>query len=43
MKSKLGVSVGLIGAMAYFSGLFSGYIPLLVIIGYVLIYVLLIS
>lgn len=38
MKSKLGVSVGLIGAMAYFSGLFSGYIPLLVIIGYVLIY-----
>jgi hypothetical protein len=37
MKSKLGLSVGLIAATAYLTGLFSGYIPLLLILGYVLI------
>jgi uncharacterized membrane protein len=37
MKSKLGVSVGLIAGIAYFMGLVSGYIPLLLILGYVLI------
>jgi hypothetical protein len=37
MKSKLGISVGLIAAAAYFTGLFSGYIPLILILGYVLI------
>jgi hypothetical protein len=37
MKSKLGISVGLLAAAAYFTGLFSGYIPLLLILGYVLI------
>ncbi|MDR0992328.1 MAG: zinc ribbon domain-containing protein [Ruminococcus sp.] len=37
MKSKLGVSVGMIAGIAYFLGLVSGYIPLLLILGYVLI------
>ena len=36
-KTKLGVSVGLIGAALYFTGL-AGIIPLLVIAGYVLLF-----
>lgn len=37
MKTKLGVSAGLIAAAMYFTGIFSGYIPLLLIAGYVLL------
>jgi hypothetical protein len=37
MKSKLGISVGLIAAVTYFIALFGGLIPLLLIVGYVLI------
>jgi uncharacterized membrane protein len=37
MKTKVGISVGLVAAAAYFTGLFSGYIPLLLSLGYVLI------
>lgn len=37
MKSKLGVSVGLVGAALYFAGLFNGMLLLLVLIGYVLL------
>ena len=37
MKSKLGVSVGLVGAALYFAGLFGGMLLLLVLIGYVLL------
>lgn len=36
MKSKLGISVGLLGAIAYFTALFGGYIPLLLVVGYIL-------
>lgn len=36
-KSKLGVSVGLIGAAAFLLCLFGGYIPALLLLGYVLI------
>jgi hypothetical protein len=37
MKSKIGLSVGIIAAAAYFLGLIAGYVPLLLIVGYVLI------
>ena len=37
MKSNLGISVGLLGAVAYFAGLFGGYVPLLVVVGYILL------
>ncbi len=37
MKSKLGVSVGLVGAALYFAGLFNGMLLLFVLIGYVLL------
>lgn len=36
-KSKLGVSVALIGAALYFTGLFSGYVAIIVLAGYVLL------
>ena len=36
-KTKLGISVGLMGALAYFSGLFGGYMIAVIIAGYVLI------
>ena len=36
-KSKLGISVALIGAALYFSGLFSGYLAIIVLAGYVLL------
>lgn len=36
-KTKLGISVGLLGALLYFSGLFSGYTITIVIAGYVLL------
>lgn len=37
-KTKLGVSVGLLGAAVYFSGLFGEYIPAILIAGYVLLF-----
>lgn len=37
MKTKLGISVGLMGAALYFFGLFSGYVALVILAGYVLI------
>lgn len=37
MKSKLGISVGMLGALMYFMGLFSGYTVLLLMVGYVLL------
>ncbi len=37
-KTKLGVSVGLLGAAAYFSSLFAGYVALFLIAGYVLLF-----
>lgn len=37
MKTKLGVSVGLFGAATYFMGLFSGYVVLAIMVGYVLL------
>lgn len=38
MRSKLGISVGLLGAAIYFSGLFSGYLALTLLVGYVLLF-----
>ena len=37
-KTKLGVSVGLVGAAAFFCALFGGYTPVLLITGYVLLF-----
>ncbi len=37
MKTKLGISVGLLAAITYLMGLFSGYTVLVLIAGYVLI------
>lgn len=37
MKTKLGISVGALGALAYFASLFSGYYALLIVAGYILI------
>lgn len=36
-KTKLGISVGLMGALAYFGSLFGGYIVALLIFGYILL------
>ena len=36
-KTKLGISVGLLGALAYFTGIFSGYQALIIVVGYVLL------
>lgn len=36
-KTKLGISVGLLGAAIYFMGLFSGYLVAVVLAGYVLL------
>lgn len=36
-KTKLGISVGLMGAIAYFSGLFSGYLVAVLIFGYIML------
>ncbi len=38
MKTKLGVSVGVLAAATYFMGLFGGYIALIAIVGYVLLF-----
>jgi len=37
MKTKIGVSVGLLGSAVYFVGLVGGWIPLILIAGYVLL------
>lgn len=37
-KTKIGVSVGLLGAVAYFMGLFSGYLVVVLLAGYVLLF-----
>lgn len=37
MKAKLGISVGLLGAITYLMALFGGYLYLFVLIGYILI------
>lgn len=36
-KTKLGISVGLMGAIVYFAGLFGGYLVSLIVLGYVLL------
>ena len=36
-KTKLGISVGLMGAILYFVGLFSGYVAITLLVGYVLL------
>lgn len=36
-KTKLGISVGLLGAALYFLGLFSGYLATVLVAGYVLL------
>ncbi len=38
MKTKLGVSVGVLAAATYFLGLFGGYTALVVLVGYVLLF-----
>jgi len=38
MKTKLGISVGLLSAAIYFSGLFSGYLVLTLLVGYTLLF-----
>lgn len=38
MKTKLGISVGLLGATAYFLGLVGGYVPLVILVGYILLF-----
>ena len=37
MKTKLGISAGMMGAILYFTALFGGYVPLFIAAGYVLI------
>lgn len=36
-KTKLGVSIGLLSAVVYFTALFGGYIPLFLLAGYILL------
>ena len=38
MKSKLGISVGLLGAAVYLAALFGGYVPVIVLSGYILLF-----
>lgn len=37
-RTKIGISVGLLGAAAYFFGLFSGYLVVVLLAGYVLLF-----
>lgn len=37
-KTKLGISVGLLGAVLYFMGIFSGYLLVAILAAYVLLY-----
>ena len=36
-KTKLGLSIGLVGALTYFLGVFSGYTVLALLVGYILL------
>ena len=36
-KTKVGISVGMIGAAVYFAGLFGGYIAVIILAGYILL------
>lgn len=36
-KTKLGLSIGMVGAATYFLGLFSGYTVLVLLVGYILL------
>ena len=38
MKTKLGISIGLLGAAAYFVALFDGFLALALIAGYILLF-----
>ena len=38
MKTRLGITAGLLGAAIYFTGIFSGYITIVLLAGYVLIF-----
>lgn len=38
MKTKIGVSIGLLGAAVYFLGLVGGYVPIIVLAGYILLF-----
>ncbi len=38
LKTKLGISVGMMGAAIYFTGLFSGYIMIGLLVGYTLLF-----
>lgn len=37
-KTKLGITVGLLGAVIFFMGLFSGYFAVVLLVGYVLLF-----
>lgn len=37
-KTKLGITVGAFGAITYFTGFFSGYLVVIVLVGYVLLF-----
>lgn len=37
-KTKMGISVGVLGAAIYFIGLFSGYLAVVILTGYVLLF-----
>ncbi|MBD5494831.1 MAG: hypothetical protein HDR12_10765 [Lachnospiraceae bacterium] len=37
MKAKIGISVGLLGAAVYFAALFGGYVPTIILTGYILL------
>ena len=37
-KTKLGISVGMLGAVLYFMGIFSGYLLVAILAAYVLLY-----
>lgn len=37
MKTKLGISVAVLAALTYLLGLFSGYVALVVVVGYILL------
>lgn len=36
-KTKLGISVGLLGAITYFAGLFGGYVVAILVFGYIML------
>ena len=38
MKTKLGVSTGVLAALAFFAAIFGGYIPVIIVVGYILLF-----